>query len=170
MAGLILKLKAGERFMLNGVVVENGPRNARLTVRTPDARILRLRDAVHPDDTDTPVKRLCYVAQLAVAGEIGEERAAERLRVGLAELAAALDGVPEATALAPILAELEERNFYAILRALRRLLPAEATLLGAADAEAIPCGAERRRLGGHRGTVDAIAFEARSGQRRPLGR
>ena len=129
MAGLILKLKAGERFMLNGVVVENGPRNVRLTVRTPDARILRLRDAIHPKDADTPVKRLCYVAQLAVAGEIAEERAAERLRAGLDDLAAALDETPEEGALPPLLTELEGRNFYAILRGLRRLLPAEASLL-----------------------------------------
>ncbi|HUF57254.1 MAG TPA: flagellar biosynthesis repressor FlbT [Thermohalobaculum sp.] len=142
MAGLILKLKPGERFMLNGAVVENGPRNVRLTVRTPDARILRLRDAIHPEDADTPVKRLCYVAQLAVAGEIGEERAEERLGAGLRDLAAALEGTAEAGALPPLMAELEERNFYAILRGLRRLLPAEASLLGAADRAPGLCSAE----------------------------
>ena len=141
MAGLMLRLKAGERFLLNGVVVENGPRSVRLTVLSPDARILRLRDALPPDQIDTPVKRLCYVAQLAVAGEIAEDRAEERMREGLGELAAALAGTAEAQVLQPLLAELDGRNFYALLRGLRRLLPAEASLLAADGAAPRFCGA-----------------------------
>ncbi|MEM6943362.1 MAG: flagellar biosynthesis repressor FlbT, partial [Pseudomonadota bacterium] len=69
MPGLILKLRAHEQILVNGVVMQNGERNTRLIIKTPDAKILRLRDAIHPDEVDTPVKRVCYVAQLAVAGE-----------------------------------------------------------------------------------------------------
>ena len=141
MAGLILKLKANERVMLNGVVVENGPRSARLTVRTPDARILRLRDAIHPDEIDTPVKRLCYVAQLAVAGELEEERAVEQLRTGFAELQIALHGTAEAAALSPLLADLDSGNLYGVLRGLRRMLPVEEALLNQVPDEPPLCGA-----------------------------
>ena len=70
MSGLILKLRAHEQVLVNGVVMQNGDRNARLVVKTPDAKILRLRDAIHPDEVDTPVKRVCYIAQLLVSGSV----------------------------------------------------------------------------------------------------
>ena len=48
MTGLVLKLGPHERIMINGVVMENGDRRARLNVLTPEANVLRLRDAIHP--------------------------------------------------------------------------------------------------------------------------
>ena len=46
MPGLILKLAPGERFVANGVVIENGDRRARLNILTPGSSVLRLRDAL----------------------------------------------------------------------------------------------------------------------------
>jgi len=133
MAGLILKLRAHEQILVNGVVMQNGERNARLIVKTPDAKILRLRDAIHPDDADTPVKRVCYIAQLAVAGEVAAEEAVKQLGRGIDQLQSALDGIDGARCLDEALCELRNRNFYATLRALRQLLPIEARLLGTGD-------------------------------------
>ena len=45
MSGLILKLSPKERLLINGAVVENGDRRARLSILTAGANILRLRDA-----------------------------------------------------------------------------------------------------------------------------
>ena len=78
MPGLILKLRAHEQILVNGVVMQNGDRNARLIIKTPDAKILRLRDAIHPEDATTPVKRVCYIAQLAVAGETDQKQGPRR--------------------------------------------------------------------------------------------
>ena len=75
MSGLVLKLGPHERIMINGVVMENGDRRARLNVLTPDANVLRLRDAIHPDEANTPVRRVCYIAQLVLAGEADPEEA-----------------------------------------------------------------------------------------------
>ena len=47
MSGLVLKLSPKERVLINGVVIENGDRRSRLAIMTPDAHILRLRDAIH---------------------------------------------------------------------------------------------------------------------------
>jgi len=63
MSGLILKLAPNERVLINGAVIENGDRRTRIAVRTPDANILRLRDAIHPDDSNTPVARVCYATR-----------------------------------------------------------------------------------------------------------
>lgn len=70
MAGLILKLRPKEQLLINGVVVENGDRRAMLRVRTEGANILRLRDAMRPEDATTPEKRAYYAAQLAISGEL----------------------------------------------------------------------------------------------------
>ncbi len=76
MAGLILKLRPGEQLMINGVVVENGNQKTRLYVKTTDAHILRLRDAMRPEDATTPLKQAYFVAQMAVAGHIPKGGAA----------------------------------------------------------------------------------------------
>ena len=130
MPGLILKLRAHEQILVNGVVMQNGDRNARLIIKTPDAKILRLRDAIHPDDATTPVKRVCYIAQLAVAGEVDLDEARNQLRTGITQLGAALDGVDGSENLGEALTALRDDNFYSVLRALRRLLPIEEALLG----------------------------------------
>lgn len=140
MPGLILKLRAHEQILVNGVVMQNGDRNARLIIKTPDAKILRLRDAIHPEEATTPVKRVCYIAQLAVAGETNCEDAATQLSTGMTQLQAALDGVDGVEYIAEAHTHLRERNFYGVLRALRRLLPIEERLLQHGDGKTPPPG------------------------------
>ncbi len=130
MPGLILKLRAHEQILVNGVVMQNGDRNARLIIKTPGANILRLRDAIHPDDVDSPVKRVCYIAQLAVAGEVEPEQAVAQLGSGISQLQDALSGFEGCEHLDEAIDQLRRRNFYGVLRALRRVLPIEAALLG----------------------------------------
>ena len=129
MPGLILKLRAHEQILVNGVVMQNGDRNTRLIIKTPNANILRLRDAIHPDDVDTPVKRVCYIAQLAVAGEVEPEQSVTQLGSGIAQLQDALSGIEGCEHLDEAIEQLRRRNFYGVLRALRRVLPIEARLL-----------------------------------------
>ena len=129
MPGLILKLRAHEQILVNGVVMQNGDRNARLTIKTPNAKILRLRDAIHPDEASTPVKRVCYIAQLAVAGEAEVSEAKSQLAAGIGQLSDALCGIEGAAHLDEALDAVREENFYAALRSLRKLLPIEEALL-----------------------------------------
>ena len=117
MPGLILKLRAHEQILVNGVVMQNGDRNARLIIKTPDAKILRLRDAIHPDDATTPVKRVCYIAQLAVAGETDLVAAKTQLSTGISQLSDALAGVDGSEHLGEAMTALREDNYYSVLRA-----------------------------------------------------
>lgn len=134
MPGLILKLRAHEQILVNGIVMQNGDRNTRLIIKTPGANILRLRDAIHPDDADTPVKRVCYIAQLAVAGEVDPQVAAVQLGAGISQLQDALDGFEGSEHLDAAIDLLRSRNFYGVLRTLRQVLPVEAMLLERAGA------------------------------------
>lgn len=140
MPGLILKLRAHEQFLVNGVVMQNGERSARLIVKTGDANILRLRDAIHPDDVDTPVKRVCYIAQLAVAGEVDPEAAAQQLSTGIGQLQDALEGFDGCDMLDDALDAVRRRNFYGALRSLRGLLPIEEGLLARHPMAPAPAG------------------------------
>ena len=70
MTGLVLKLGPKERVLINGAVIENGDRRSRITVLTAQTNILRLKDAIHPNDANTPVRRACYLAQLLLSGEV----------------------------------------------------------------------------------------------------
>ncbi len=138
MAGLILKLRAHEEVLINGVVMQNGARNTRLIIKTPKVNILRLRDAISAEEVDTPVKRVCYLAQQVVAGEAEPEEVATRIGCGIAQLREALHGLPGSEHLDAAAEELDQGNYYGLLRALRRLLPIEARLLAGAEAADAP--------------------------------
>ncbi len=129
MSGLVLKLRPSERLLINGVVIENGDRRTRLHILTRDANVLRLRDAIHPEEATTPVSRVCYVAQLFLAGEADPDDAHSQLSSGIAQLANVfVDG--EGRLLIDEAAEhLREGRVYQTMRTLRRLMPVERQLM-----------------------------------------
>ena len=131
---LVLKLGPHERVMINGVVLENGDRRTRLEIVTPDAKVLRLRDAIHPDEVDTPVKRVAYVAQLVLAGEADPEEGRRQILRGIEQLSQVFRDRDSVTHLAEAAESAVEGRIYQTMRALRALLPLEARLLGAVPA------------------------------------
>ncbi|MEO1549606.1 MAG: flagellar biosynthesis repressor FlbT [Pseudomonadota bacterium] len=135
MSGLILKLGPRERVMINGVVLENGDRRTRLSVVTADAKILRLKDAIHPSEAKTPVKRVCYIAQLLIAGEIDTAQAKRDLQVGIGQLGQVFTDVPSLSALDTAKVELSRDNYYHTLKALRQLIQVEDQLLALAKTQ-----------------------------------
>lgn len=129
MSGLVLKLAPNERILINGAVIENGDRRARISVKTPHANILRLRDAIHPDDANTPVSRICYEAQLVLSGDRPTDEGRKILLRGIEQLTQVFDDRDSRHLLGDATEGVIESNFYRTLRALRDLLPREARLL-----------------------------------------
>lgn len=130
MGGLVLKLSPGERILINGMMFENGPKKARITLHADGAHVLRLRDALHPDNIGGPVSIAYHYAQLAVAGEGDPEGTAAELGPRLDELSVALEGTWGFDAIVEARESLETRNFYKTMRSLGPLLPLERDLLG----------------------------------------
>ena len=130
MSGLVLKLGPRERVMVNGVVMENGDRRTRIAILTPDAKVLRLRDAIHPDEAKTPVKRVVYVAQLVIAGEADPEEGRRQVLRGIEQLSQVFTDAESRAHLAAATEAAAEGRFYQAMRALRNLLPRETRLLG----------------------------------------
>ena len=129
MSGLVLKLGPRERVLINGAVIENGDRRSKLSIMTPDTNVLRLRDALHPDDATTPVRRLCYAAQLILTGDADAEEARAQLLPGIEELSRILVDPDSRRLLTQATDSLLGNQFYHCLKALRALIPREDRLL-----------------------------------------
>lgn len=131
MSGLVLKLNPNERVLVNGAVIENGDRRSRLSILTPNANILRLRDAIRPDEVNTPVRRVCYIAQLALSGDAKPEDAKFQILRGIEQLSQALRDDDSRTILTTATEFAQSSDFYRVLKNLRILLPREARLMTA---------------------------------------
>ncbi|HRO13831.1 MAG TPA: flagellar biosynthesis repressor FlbT [Paracoccus sp. (in: a-proteobacteria)] len=128
-SGLILKLAPGERVLINGAVIENGDRRARIAIRTPNVSILRLKEAIHPDGVSTPVGRVCHVAQTILSGDIGAPEGRRDLLRGIEQLSQVFDDRDSRRILDAATADALAGRHYQVLRQLRELLPREARLL-----------------------------------------
>ncbi|MGY6632147.1 MAG: flagellar biosynthesis repressor FlbT [Alkalilacustris sp.] len=148
MTGLVLKLGPKERVLINGAVIENGDRRARLAIVTPNAHILRLRDAIHPEEVTTPVRRVCYIVQLVLSGDVTPADAQRQLLRGIEQLSQVLTDPDSRAQLTLATESVIAGAHYQALKALRALLPREERLLAgapvASDAEVLPAVAVGR--------------------------
>ena len=125
MSGLVLKLSPKERVLINGAVIENGDRRSRLSIMTPDANILRLRDAIHPEEAKTPVRRTCYALQLVLSGDSDPDEVHLNLMRQVEELSQVFTDGDSRKVLSDASTALLERQHYRALKFLRSLLARE---------------------------------------------
>ena len=131
MSGLVLKLGPKERVLVNGAVIENGDRRTRLSIVSPGAKILRLRDAIHPEEANTPVRRVCYIAQLVLSGDAEFDDAKSQLLRGMEQLSQVFTDADSRALLSRATQHLVEGQVYQSLKSLRGLLAREDRLLAA---------------------------------------
>lgn len=128
MSGLVLKIAPGERFIVNGAMLENGDKPARIRVAEGDARVLRCRDALHPDEVKTPVQRVYYAIQLLITGDVNEVEALPSIDAQCRQLLEVFSSI-DASLIPTLLAMLARGNYYSALCHLRQILLIEAELL-----------------------------------------
>lgn len=131
MSGLVLKLSPKERVLINGAVIENGDRRSRLSIVTPNANILRLKDAIHPEEVNTPVRRVCYIAQLILSGDANLDEGKLQLLRGIEQLSQVLTDPDSRAVLDNATGAVLDNQYYQSLKQLRALLPREERLLAA---------------------------------------
>ena len=125
MSGLVLKLSPKERVLINGAVIENGDRRSRLAIMTPDANILRLRDAIHPEEATTPVRRACLAIQLVLSGDNDPVKVHHSLLKQIEDLSQVFTDADSRKILAEASKGIIDRQHYRTLKNLRVLLPRE---------------------------------------------
>lgn len=121
---LKLSLKPGETFVVNGAVVRNGDRRGVLLLET-QARVLREKDILRPDEADTPAARAYFaIMQMYLLGEVDgpvHAQAAEALAALLA--GSEEDDVREAVL--EISADVASANLYRALSRCRKLMASQ---------------------------------------------
>ena len=134
MSGLVLKLAPKERVLINGAVIENGDRRTRVAILTPNANILRLKDALHPEEATTPVRRVCYIAQLILSGDADPDEARNQLLSGIEQLSQVLSDADSRRTLKDATDAVVGARYYQAMKALRMLIPREDRLMAAGPA------------------------------------
>jgi len=130
-SGLVLKLSPKERLLVNGAVIENGNRRSRLSILTSNAKILRLRDAIHPEEARTPVRRVCYSVQLILSGDTSVADGKIMVIRQLEELGQVFTDSDSRLSLSEANRALLEGHHYKCLKYLRSLLQREEILFSA---------------------------------------
>lgn len=128
MSGLVLKVAPGERFLVNGALLENGDKPARIRISDSDARVLRCSDALKPSQVDTPVKQIYFAIQLLITGDLEPEGTLPSIRIECAKLADVFETI-EPKMIPQLQVLIERGNFYSALCHLRGIIAVEATLL-----------------------------------------
>ncbi|XDA98448.1 flagellar biosynthesis repressor FlbT [Sulfitobacter sp. LCG007] len=131
MSGLVLKLGPKERVLINGAVIENGDRRTRLSIMTPDTHILRLRDAIHPQEASTPVRRACYAIQLVLSGDHDPSEAHLSLLRQIEELSQVFTDPDSRMQLGEASQSIIDKQHYRALKSLRTLIAREDRLMAA---------------------------------------
>jgi len=128
MSFLNLRLAPNERVLINGAVIENGDRATKIAIRTPNVKVLRLRDAIHPDNAKTPVSIACYTAQMILTGDIEPDEGRRQLLVAIEQLSQVFTDHDSRQILAEATEKVAEDKIYVVMRRLRDLLPRETRL------------------------------------------
>lgn len=129
MAGLCLTLRPGERFLVGGVLLENGPKRSSITIKDDEVLVLRLSDAIHPDDAHTPVRRAYFAAQRILAAEVTPTDGRPALDALLSPLADVFAGTSLTETVARAQASAAAGRYHGTLAALRRLFAVEDAML-----------------------------------------
>ena len=129
MAGLVLSLKANEKFLVNGALLQNGDKRGQIHLPDSSVNVLRLSDCLHPDEAHTPVRRAYYLAQLILSGDVSEENGALDLLSSLNTLNDILKDTEAGLSLGKALLAASAGRYYSVLCSLKRVFDMEDKML-----------------------------------------
>lgn len=131
---LKLSLRPGEKFVVNGAVVQNGDRRAALVLQNK-ASVLREKDIMQPDEATTPARRIYFPIMLMYLDEEGRDKAYSEFATRLTEF---MGAVREPGVLAECIGvskEVMAGEYYRALMRCRKLIAYEAERLGLMDVD-----------------------------------
>ena len=140
---LKLSLKPGERFVLNGAVVQNGDRRGVLVLQNK-ASVLREKDIMQADEVSTPGRRIYFPVMMMYLDGEGAEKYYEEFARRLNEFMSVIRN-PDVLADCVIVSKFVlAREYYKALMSCRKLIDYEDDRMGANVAAGLP---ERRAAG-----------------------
>lgn len=131
---LKLSLRPGERFVVNGAVVQNGDRRSALVLQNK-ASVLREKDIMQPEEANSPARRIYFPVMLMYLDEGSQSALYGEFAERLAEFMGAVRNPGILTECLNISAEVMAGEHYKALMRCRKLIVYEDERLGMADVD-----------------------------------
>jgi flagellar biosynthesis repressor protein FlbT len=126
---LKLSLKPGERFVVNGAVLQNGDRRSVLLLQNK-ASILREKDIIQPEDVTSPGRRIYFPIQMMYLDPQDATSYYDEFVVRMNEFMGAIRSAEVLRECVSVSRDVMAGEFYKALTKCRRLLSYEQELLG----------------------------------------
>jgi len=126
---LKLSLKPGEKFVLNGAVVQNGDRRSVLVLQNK-ASVLREKDIMQPDEVNTPARRIYFPVMMMYLDEASAPRVYDEFLLRLSEFMGAVRNPDVLAECVSTSKHVLAREYYKALMSARKLLDYEEARLG----------------------------------------
>jgi flagellar protein FlbT len=126
---LKLSLKPGEKFVLNGAVVQNGDRRGTLILQNK-ASVLREKDILQEVDANTPGRRVYFPIMMMYLDESGADKYYDEFARRMNEFMSVVRNPQILTECVGISKHVLSREFYKALMSCRKLIEYEDERLG----------------------------------------
>ena len=127
---LKLSLKPGEKFVLNGAVVQNGDRRTTLVLQNK-ASVLREKDIMQPDQAVTPSRRIYFPLMMMYLEDGANNRYYDEFAQRLTEFMGAIRNPEVLADCVAISKHAMSREYYKALMMCRKLIEYEDDTVGA---------------------------------------
>lgn len=131
---LKLSLKPGERFVLNGAVVQNGDRRGVLVLQNK-ASVLREKDIMQPDEANTPARRIYFPVMMMYLEGAVSPRLYDEFALRLTEFMGAVRNPAVQAECVSTSRHVIAQDFYKALMSARKLVDYEEGLNVAAGVQ-----------------------------------
>ena len=126
---LKLSLKPGEKFVLNGAVVQNGDRRGTLILQNK-ASVLREKDIMKQDEADTPARRIYFPVMMMYLDEGSADKYFDEFAHRMNEFMGAIRNPEILAECVTISKHILGQEYYKALMGCRKLVEYEDERLG----------------------------------------
>ena len=126
---LKLSLKPGEKFVLNGAVVQNGDRRGTLILQNK-ASVLREKDIMQPEEANSPARRIYLPIMMMYLDESDADQYYDDFALRMNEFMSVIRNPGILTECVAISKNVLSREFYKALMSCRKLIEYEDERLG----------------------------------------
>lgn len=126
---LKLSLKPGERFVLNGAVVQNGDRRCSLVLQNK-ASVLREKDIMQEEDVVSPARHIYFPVMMMYLDEAGADKYYDEFMRRMSEFMSVIANPLVLAECVSISKSLMVKEYYKALMGCRKLIDYEDNRLG----------------------------------------
>ena len=126
---LKLSLKPGEKFVLNGAVVQNGDRRGVLILQNK-ASVLREKDIMQADEANSPARRIYFPVMMMYLDEANASRFFDEFAHRLNDFMGVIGNASVLADCVAVSRHVMSREYYKALMLCRRLIEYEDERLG----------------------------------------